>query len=152
MEDLGFFLGMWNGKEPGVSLSLDVGVFEARAVYNNVIVDIGRRAGDLEALFELGVAGQVMGAVVASWDPDWVTWNNRQVRDSQEVEALGLGAQVGWLTYLSAPRAKFANIPEAQPMGTGVLVRAADKAEGFDAERVLALHRTLGGALWPTPR
>jgi hypothetical protein len=84
--------------------------------------------------------------------PDWATWNNRRVRDSQEVEALGLGVQMGWLTYLSAPRAKFASIPEAQLMGTGVLVRAADSAEDFDTERVIALYRTLGGALWPTPR
>jgi hypothetical protein len=154
MERLGFSVAMWNGKEPGVSLRVRVGAFGTgpSSVNNTVILSIGRRVGGPEELFELGVPEKVMGAVVASWNPDWATWNNRQVRDSQEVEALGLGVQIGWLTYLSAPRAKLANIPEAQPMGTGVLVRASDSARNFDTERVIALHRTLGGALWPTPQ
>jgi hypothetical protein len=153
IEDLGFRTAMWNGKEPGVSLRVGVGRFGKGpgSVSNNVVVDIGTRVDDRESLFELGVAEQVMGAVVASWDPDWATWNNRQVRDSQEVAALGLSAQVGWLTYLSAPRAKLAKIHDAQPMGPGVLVVAADKAEDVDAERVIGLHRTLRRALRATP-
>jgi hypothetical protein len=117
-----------------------------------VIVDIGRRVGDRETLFELDVAERIMGAVVASWGPDWATWTTTDLGEGQEEEDGFLETNVGWLTYLSAPRARFANIPEARPMGTGVLVVAADRAEDVDAQRVIGLHGKLGGALWPTPR
>jgi hypothetical protein len=117
-----------------------------------MIVDVGRRVGDRETLFELGVAERIMGAVVASWDPDWATWTTTDLRDRQEERDGFLETNVGWLTYLSGPRAKFARIPEVRPMGAGVLVVATDRAEDVDTERVVGLRRTLRGALWPTPR
>jgi hypothetical protein len=153
-EDLGFSAAMWNGKEPGVSLRVGVGVFATGpgSSGNTVIMDIGRRVGDREALFDLGVAKRVMSAVAASWDPDWASWTTTDLRRSQREQQESLETNVGWLTYLSTPRAKLVDIPEAQPMGTGVLVVAADKAEDVDTRRVIGLHRTLRGALWPSPQ
>jgi hypothetical protein len=154
MERLGFSAAMWNGEKPGVSLRVSVGRFGTGpgSLRNTVIMNIGRRAGDGEALFELSAAEQVMGAAVANWDPDWASWTTKELRDSQQEQERFLETNVGWLTYLSAVRTKFAAVPEAQPMGTGVLVVAADRAEDVDAERVIGLRQTLRGALWPTPR
>ncbi|GAA3733597.1 Imm52 family immunity protein [Salinactinospora qingdaonensis] len=97
----GFRIGLWNGQEPGVALSVSCGAERlAGRMKNRFLLDLppGDKARDLYAP---DLVHSMMATVINAWEPDWATFYDDAIGDIQH-PATG-SAIVGWLTYRATP-------------------------------------------------
>jgi len=150
MEDLGYSIGMWNGREPDAGLSVHCGGYTAVAgILNSCVVELPPMSAESEALYEVGVARSLMAAVVECWEPDWATWTSHELRESlpfQTGEVI-----VGWMTYLSSSllsrESRLPALPDVEDVGDGVLITLGGDPAAVSADDLLALRHALGGAV-----
>jgi len=151
LEDLGCNIGIWNGGEPdSAGLSVHCGGYTAvPGILNNCVIHLPGMSAESEALYEVGVARSLMAAVVECWEPDWATWTSHELREAlpfQTGEVI-----VGWMTYLSSSllrrESRLPALPNVEEVGDGVLITLGDDAAAVSADDVLALRRSLGGAV-----
>ena len=137
MESLGRRLTLWNGEEPGASLSVHAGGTSSW-VPNNAVLTLPERTPALDA-----VAERALRALVDIWRPDRGVVIGDELFDMQEDEPGEIDA--GWITYLRAAAAPQGLPPAAlaEPWPDGVAVHLGRPPEPPQPADVLAVRRAL---------
>lgn len=154
IEELGFRVGIWNGREPMIGLSASVGKDTgAPGLMNSFLLELPAPSGDAARLYDHPVALSIVEAIAASWEPDWATWASNSLRHAQDAPART--PVVGWMTFLSWGRlnSDFVTDVGAVSLLDGWLVPIGNDVSVVDVDAVLELRRVLhaAGALEPTP-
>lgn len=153
MSDLGFRVGLWNGQEVEVGLSVRCGSPAAIAgmTSNTLTMQFPPAEGEAATLYRREVALAVVRAVVAAFEPAWCTWTSdvlRSVQCAQPNEIV-----IGWATYIANPKGvRTDRLPAgttAESLGAGLLLQAEGDADSASEGTVLALREALGRALRP---
>jgi hypothetical protein len=151
MSDLGFLVGLWNGEDVQVGITVRCGAAPpTEAVGNSVAIQLPEAEGAGMALYRRDAALGLMRAVVSSWEPSSATFTSHRLRNAQGAKPGGL--VVGWATYLAAPyRLRIDRLPagaSAEPAGTGgTLITLGDSPTSVSEQLVMAVHDSLGDGL-----
>jgi hypothetical protein len=141
IEELGYSMNMWTGKEAPAELSIGCGKFiRSEPVKNAVILTLPRSVGDITELSRPTTARAVIQLLVDCWEPDWVTWTSREWRNAQS--ATQSPPVFGWMTYLSQPFDP-AELPSAvtlEQFGSGYLVTAAHEITDVTVATLIAIR------------
>jgi hypothetical protein len=137
IESLGFEMSAWNGQSQEAGIAVRVGAHAGIPGLVNLIV-VNLAAGET---YERDLAVETVAAIAEIWDADWVTFTSHDLRSAQKPAPRT--PVVGWITYLSKPRTRFAS----------EITVVADDLTDVTETRVLAARRRLRllGALRPTP-
>lgn len=152
MPDLGFLVGMWNGSDVQVGLTVRCGASApAGGISNSVVIQLPEAVGPGMALYRRDTALALMRAVVAGWKPAWCTWTNHAVRRAQAAQPGEI--VVGWSTYLipSGGEVLVDQLPggvTAQRFeGDGLMVTLDGDADSAPDAMISAVRGALGKAL-----
>ncbi len=141
-------MGLWNGQDPSVGLSIGCGKYPSTPnIKNAVVVNLPSSDDGLGDLASPSVARATMNLLVQCWEPDWATWTSREWREEQ---GAGPGeAVLGWMTYFSRPVATTAlpNGVLVEPFDDGAMITAAEDISGVTGAVLLAVRESLGSQL-----
>ena len=97
-DTVGYRLSAWNGRDPGVSLSVLCGaVPRTPHVLNTAVLTLGAE-DDAPELLRPDVAEATLRALVDAWTPDWATVSSYAVRKAQA--APPRSPVLGWMTVV----------------------------------------------------
>jgi hypothetical protein len=125
MPDLGFSVGLWNGRSGGDGVWLDIGCgayFER--VSNRCVLTAPDEGPIGERVLSTAFQTEVLRAIASTWDPDWGVAMSHAHRDIIEKKCPDV--LVGWVTYLSRRLGRVPPLPapvRIEPVGNqGTLV------------------------------
>ena len=100
MEDLGFRVGLWNGRQGGNDAWLSIGCGGYwEQVSNRCVLDAPYKGPGSERVLTATFQTQALRAIATAWEPDWGVAMSHAHRDISEKKPRGVW--VGWVTYLS---------------------------------------------------
>ncbi|MFL5350152.1 MAG: immunity 52 family protein [Hyalangium sp.] len=100
MEDLGFNLGLWNGRQGGNDAWLSIGCGGYwEQVSNRCVLRAPDEGPGSERVLTTAFQTQALRALATAWDPDWGAAVSNVHRDIIEKKSPDIW--VGWVTYLS---------------------------------------------------
>lgn len=153
MSELGFQVGLWNGQDVEVGLSVRCGSPAAipGMTSNTLVMQLPPAEGDALALYRREIALAVLRSVVTAWEPSWCTWTSDSLRSAQDVQPGEVVA--GWATYVADSDGmltdELSTRATAEQLGTGLLLLAEGDADSASDVTVLAMRTALGRALRP---
>src|SRR5262249_1770863 len=158
MDDLGFTIGAWNGnKELPAAWDASCGGCTAFAgIMNSFVLDLAERDQDIRSalLYDPQVSRAMLQTIIDAWDPDWAVFTSHALRDLRDLPPRA--PHVGWLTYLSSPRAvppEAAKLASVEIQDAGTVLMLGDKSAELHEQAVVKLLDLLTneGSLQPTP-
>jgi hypothetical protein len=151
--DLGYRIGLWNGRVPEIGLSVHCGSWSPSAgSSNSVVVNLPSLDNPASRnIYRPGAALALVGSIVETWSPSRVSWTGHDLREAQ---AAKIGeVVVGWATYLSGERiARAGRLPadvETEAVGDGLIITIGDDPTDVPLDTVMAVREALGPALLP---
>lgn len=154
MSELGFRVGLWNGQDVEVGLSVRCGSPAAIAgmASNTLVMQFPPAEGEAATLYRREAALAVMRAVVTAFEPAWCTWTSDALRTGQAAQPDEV--VTGWATYVANPKGvRTDRLPSgtaAEALGSGLLLLADGDADSATEGTALALREVLGKASRPT--
>lgn len=151
-ESVGFRVGMWNGAQPEVGLSVLVGAHpKTRAFSNCLVLDLPVLDERSASLYSPSEALQIFRAVIEAWEPAWATWTTSRLREAQMPAPKE--PVVGWLTYLADVHPDAVQVADCEPADGGAFIRAAQTFGDVDEAAVRTIRQNLQRAslLRPIP-
>lgn len=147
MEDLGFSLGLWNGRDDPKSAGLHItcGLYCNRLA-NCVTLDLPE---DLGGLRDAKAMSAVLAAAAGAWEPDWGCVASSEAMDRRRFSATK--PFVDWMLYVSderlpiMPTLKPPATCERLPAGTLIVVQPdpPDAGDRADLENVKQVRTAL---------
>ncbi|MBB5791070.1 hypothetical protein HD601_005645 [Jiangella mangrovi] len=102
IEELGYYLGLWNGLEAGVGLMAKLGASHTDpGAMNHFVLELPP-ANEAPGLYRHETARAALDVITTSWAPDWATWSSSTLREAQG--APPRSPVLGWITFLSDRR------------------------------------------------
>lgn len=100
MEDMGFRVSLWNGRQGGNDAFLSIGCGgDWEQVSNRCVLDAYKEGPASERILTTPFQVQALRAMATAWDPDWGVGMSRAHRDIIGPKCPDV--LVGWVTYLS---------------------------------------------------
>lgn len=156
IDELGFALNVWNGREDDDGANVDIlcGCYSA-AVANYCVVELPFDGEVERRVLRVDTLTCLIRAAVASFEPEWAS----VVPVDRDDEEGGAAPPVGWLTYVRVGESQLPPLPEdvrADSLGADgtLLVLAEDLASASRPDQLErarsirdALERALGAAV-----
>jgi len=158
MDDLGFTIGAWNGNKelPAAWDTLCGGYADVAGIMNSFVLDLPARDQDMPStlLYDPQASRAILRTIIDAWDPDWAVFTSHTLRNLRDRPPRA--PHVGWLTYLSSPRAvppDAAKIASVETQDTGTILALGDSSVELRERTVAELLDLLTkeGSLEPTP-
>jgi len=113
IENLGFRLSAWTGKNDGEAATLTVrcGCYADAPILNSCIVGLPFSGPAAARLLQTKTLIAAMRCMVSSWDPDWGVVMSRAFQ-TRAFRVSPMGPPVGWMLYLPRRRG---TVPEFKP-------------------------------------
>lgn len=151
--ELGFRVGMWNGREAQIGLSVTCGAApQVNDFGNAVVLELPEPIDAGAELYSRDVGRAIIDATIVSWDPLWATWTSNELRRAQQPAPGDI--VVGWETYLAWPGAVASKVlpPEVaiESVGQGVLIAIGDDPTTVSVAVATAVRDGLGNCATPS--
>lgn len=142
IEELGFGVGAWNRTRPEVGMSAKLGLYSPNpGLMNSLVLVVPALDDGAGALYRPESAARVIESIVAAFDPDYATWTTNGWHAAQSPEPRE--PVVGWLTYLRGAEPLKLPVGTTEPLGEGILIRAAGEFSAVETDTIIGIRQFL---------
>ncbi|MFL5347277.1 MAG: Imm52 family immunity protein [Hyalangium sp.] len=147
MEDLGFSVWLWNGRQGGNDawLRTSCGGY-SEWVGNNCILEAPDEGPGSERVLTMPIQVAALRAIAAAWDPDWGISTSYALQDVMAKKGDERDWRVGWITYISRRLGRVPPLPApvriepVEELGTLVIV-TPEFFSAFNPEHIALAER-----------